>query len=128
MPTGLRPAKQPGSTLTVLGAAATDTGTTLVTLRSPVSVPYHLELLSSGSAPGAGIIRHGPVSTRTTTGSQANADGSTSHTEKRVRGGRAVAVLTPARPAPDLVTIRLVVSLGLLSVLRRTGRLQSAGP
>ena len=128
MLTVLRPAKQPGSIPTVWGAAATDTGTTLVTLRSPVSVLYHLELLSSGSAPGAGIIRHGPVSTRTTTGSQANADGSTSHTEKRVRGGRAVAVLTPARPAPDLVTIRLVVSLGPPSALRQTDRPLSAGP
>ena len=128
MPTGLRPAKQPGSTLTVRGAAATDTGTTHATLRSLVNVLYHLAQLSSGSAPGAGIIRHGPVSTRTTTGSQANADGSMSHIVQRVRQGRAVAALTPARPAPGLATIRLVVSLGLPSVLRRTGRLQSAGP
>ena len=128
MLTGPRPVRQPGSTLTVRGAAATDAGTTLVILRSPVSVLYHLELLSSGSAPGAGIIRHGPVSTRTTTGSQANVVGSTSHTEKRVRGGRAVAVLTPARPAPGLAMIRLVVYPGLPSALRQMGRPLSAGP
>ena len=84
MLTGPKPAKWPGSIPTVRGAAATDTGTIRVTLRSLVSVLSHLELLSSGSAPGAGVIRHGPVSARTTTGSQANADGSTSHTEKRV--------------------------------------------
>ena len=100
MPTGLRPAKQLGSTLTVRGAAATDTGTTLAILRSPVSVPYHLDPSSSGSAPGAGIIRHGPVSTKTTTGSPANAGGSMNLIEPWVRGGRANTALTPVRPAP----------------------------
>ena len=123
-----RPAGQPGSIPTVRGAAATGTGTIRVTLRSLVSVLYHLELLSSGSAPGAVTIHHGPVSTKTTTGSQANAVGSTSHTEKRVRGGRAVAALTPARPARDLVKIRLVVSLGPPSALRQMDRPRSAGP
>ena len=128
MLTGPKPAKWPGSIPTVRGAAATDTGMIRVILRSLASVLYHLELLSSGSAPGAGIIRHGPVSTRTTTGSQANADGSMSHIVQWVRAGRAVAVLTPARPALGLVTIRLVVSLGLPSVLRQMDRLPSAGP